>query len=140
MRELVCFTQHKVEFYDVDSMNVMWHGNYVKLIESARCAFLEELGYTYKDMQADGFVFPIVKMNFKYISPVCFGDIVEIKTSLKDYDIFLEFCYELRHTKTKNKIALASTHQVPVRIEDKTTQLAMPTALLEAIRQYGEKK
>ena len=34
----------KAEFYDIDSMGVMWHGNYVKCVEVARCRFLDEVG------------------------------------------------------------------------------------------------
>ena len=36
----------RAEFYDIDSMGVMWHGNYVKCIESARCKFLDEVDST----------------------------------------------------------------------------------------------
>ena len=32
----------QVEFYDVDSMQVAWHGNYVKFMEVARCALLKK--------------------------------------------------------------------------------------------------
>lgn len=138
-KELSFYTQHKVEFFDVDSMNVMWHGNYVKIIESARCYFLENIGYDYKKMEEDGYVFPIVKMTFKYIHPACFGDFLEVKTTLVDYDIFLEFSYELSLKKTHKKIALASTHQVAVRIDDFSTQLAMPTKFLDAIQAYKDR-
>lgn len=137
-KKLSFLTQHKVEFFDVDSMNVMWHGNYVKMIESARCYFLENIGYDYKRMKEDGYVFPIVKMNFKYVSPACFGDFLEIKTTLVDCDIFLEFSYELTQAKTHKKVALASTHQVAVKIDDLSTQLAMPVPLLDAIHNYKE--
>ena len=37
--------EFKVEFYDVDSMNVVWHGNYVKYMESARCVLLDKIGF-----------------------------------------------------------------------------------------------
>lgn len=30
----------KVPFYDLDPMNIVWHGNYVKYMEEARCDFL----------------------------------------------------------------------------------------------------
>ena len=36
----------KVEFYDLDPMNVVWHGNYLKYLEAARCDMLEKIGYT----------------------------------------------------------------------------------------------
>ncbi|MBQ2464452.1 MAG: hypothetical protein II507_05635 [Treponema sp.] len=33
-----------VEFYDVDSMRIVWHGNYVKYMEASRCALLNKIG------------------------------------------------------------------------------------------------
>ena len=42
---------HKVEFYDLDPMNVVWHGNYIKYLEAARCDMLSKIGYTYDDMK-----------------------------------------------------------------------------------------
>ncbi len=37
-------------FFDVDSMNVVWHGHYVKYLEVARCALLDQIGHNYNDM------------------------------------------------------------------------------------------
>ena len=68
----------KAQFYDVDSMNVVWHGNYVKYFETARCALLEEIGYDYEAMRVDGYAYPIVKIEAKYIKPVFFGDEIEV--------------------------------------------------------------
>jgi len=34
-----------VEFFDVDSMQIVWHGNYLKYMERARCALLDKIGY-----------------------------------------------------------------------------------------------
>lgn len=47
----------KVAFFDVDSMEVMWHGNYVKYLEMARCELLDKLGYNYIAMKKDGYAF-----------------------------------------------------------------------------------
>ena len=35
----------EVPFFDVDVMQIVWHGHYVKYLEVARCAFLDALGY-----------------------------------------------------------------------------------------------
>lgn len=40
----------EVPFFDVDSMHIVWHGNYVKYLETARCAFLSAIGYDYNEM------------------------------------------------------------------------------------------
>lgn len=40
----------EVQFFDVDAMHIVWHGNYVKYLETARCAFLSAIGYDYNEM------------------------------------------------------------------------------------------
>ena len=42
-------TEISAEFFDVDAMQVVWHGNYVKYLEIARCALLDKIGYGYKE-------------------------------------------------------------------------------------------
>lgn len=48
------YCQHSFEtevpFFDVDAMHIVWHGNYVKYLETARCAFLSSIGYDYNEM------------------------------------------------------------------------------------------
>ena len=51
-----------IPFYDLDPMAVVWHGNYVKYLEEARCALLFSLGYTYQDMCEDGVAYPVANM------------------------------------------------------------------------------
>ena len=40
----------EVPFFDVDAMNIVWHGNYVKYLETARCAVLSAIAYDYNEM------------------------------------------------------------------------------------------
>lgn len=35
--------EFKAEFFDTDPMGIMWHGNYVKYLEMARCKLLDEI-------------------------------------------------------------------------------------------------
>lgn len=71
------YCQHSFEtevpFFDVDAMHIVWHGNYVKYLETARCAFLSSIGYDYNEMGRQGYSWPIVQMNLKYIRPARFG-------------------------------------------------------------------
>ena len=43
-------TKIKVSFCDLDPLNIVWHGNYVKYLEQARCDFFDKLNYNYTDM------------------------------------------------------------------------------------------
>lgn len=86
----------KVEFFDVDSMGVVWHGNYVKFMEVARCALLDALGYTYLDMEKDGVAFPVITMDLKFIKSLRFADEATITAHLIDYKDFLMINYEIK--------------------------------------------
>ncbi|UKI53502.1 MAG: acyl-CoA thioesterase [Treponema sp.] len=74
------------EFFDVDAMNVVWHGNYVKYMEVARCALLDKIGYGYKEMVKEGFAYPVTSVNLKYVRSLCFGDKATVKTYLVEYE------------------------------------------------------
>ena len=60
----------KIQFYDVDAMQVVWHGNYARFLELARCALLEKIGYSYPEMARSGYFWPVVDMRIKYVRPV----------------------------------------------------------------------
>lgn len=126
----------KAEFYDVDSMNVVWHGNYVKYLESARCALLDEIGYNYLKMKQDGYAYPVVKMQIKFIKPVFFNDLIEVEARLASASGFLKFDYVIKSVKTGEKISKASTSQMAVKLSDFSSCYELPDELLRAIREY----
>lgn len=35
----------QVQFFDLDPMQIVWHGNYVKYLEVVRCALLDKIDY-----------------------------------------------------------------------------------------------
>jgi len=49
------FVQYDLEipFYDVDAYRIVWHGNYPKYFEVARCQLLEEIGFPYEKMEEE---------------------------------------------------------------------------------------
>ncbi|PPB52238.1 acyl-CoA thioesterase [Campylobacter hyointestinalis subsp. hyointestinalis] len=123
----------KVEFYDVDSMNVVWHGNYVKFIEKARCEFLQDLGYDYEMMKKEGFAYPVAKMDFKFIKPLFFKDEIEIKVKLLQIDGFLKLKYEI-FNKNAKKVCVATTSQVCVDIKSMQSVYEAPKTLRELVK------
>ncbi len=104
----------KAEFYDVDFMGVVWHGNYVKYLEVARCLFLDEIGFGYDKMRELGFAYPVAKMEFKYIAPIRFNDEFWVRVKLISIDGFLKFRYELLSEDKKTRLAKAMSSQICV--------------------------
>ena len=63
----------QVQFFDLDPMQIVWHGNYVKYLEVARCALLDKIGYNYEQMRESGYMWPIIEMNLRYAALAEFG-------------------------------------------------------------------
>ena len=89
-----------VEFYDLDPLNVVWHGNYLNYFEIGRRALLEKIGYCYGDMQESGYVFPVIEISAKYLSSLRFLDRARIKAILIEYENRLKIQYEIRNAGT----------------------------------------
>lgn len=129
----------KVAFFDVDSMEVMWHGNYVKYLEMARCELLDKLGYNYIAMKKDGFAFPIVKLDVKYVRPAFFNDVIKVTTTLSECETFLKFHYLIENEKGE-KLSEANTAQAVIEMKSLQTCFEMPDTLKKAIEAYNEKE
>ena len=123
----------RVEFYDTDSMGVVWHGNYVKYCEMARCAFLRDVGYTYIDMKNDGYAYPIVKMDFKFIKPALFDDEICVCIELVEFESLLKFKYTISNDKGE-VLCRATTSQAAVNIANMETCFYLPEILKEKFK------
>ena len=122
-----------VPFYDVDAMKVVWHGNYVKYLEEARCAYLAAHNMTYNDMERIGYAFPVVELKIKYIRPCVFGQKIVIMTDLEACDNFLFFKYEILDAVSGQKMAKAETKQMCVQIDTRETLFEIPEVVLKQI-------
>ena len=54
MREVTASVELTPAFHDLDPMEVVWHGNYIKYLELARCALLQSFDYDYPQMRESG--------------------------------------------------------------------------------------
>lgn len=78
---LINRTQFRVRFSEVDSMQIVWHGEYVRYFEDGREAFGRQYsGLGYMEIYKSGFVTPIVKINIDYKSPLVCGELAIVET------------------------------------------------------------
>lgn len=52
---------HHVQYYETDRMGITHHSNYIRWMEEARVAFLEELGWGYEKLEDMGIVSPVTQ-------------------------------------------------------------------------------
>ena len=97
-------------------MNVVWHGNYVKFAEEARCSLLDKIGYRYEEMRADGVMYPVAKMDMKFIKPAVFGQKLTVKTILEEIEPSLNIKYIIKDSATGETLFKANTMQICVDV------------------------
>ncbi|MBO0367073.1 acyl-CoA thioesterase [Pseudomonas putida] len=127
-------TELLVPFFDVDSMHVVWHGHYVKYLEVARCALLDQLGHNYVQMQASGFAWPVIDLQLRYIRGATFGQRLTVRASLVEWENRLKIHYLISDAETGERMTRASTVQVAVHIDSGEMQLASPQVMLDAVQ------
>jgi acyl-CoA thioester hydrolase len=133
-----------VEFYDVDPMQIVWHGNYIKYFEKARCALLDTIGYGYTRMRDSGFAFPVTGISVKYISPFKLGDRVRARAILDEYENCIKIKYELFNARTGELCTKGSSTQMAYDIAANTSRFSCPQIFIEKVeallREGGARK
>lgn len=87
-------TYTTVRFSEVDSMQVVWHGNYVRYFEDGREAFGRQYpGVGYMDFFSNGYTAPIVDMQMQYLLPLTVNDVAVIETRYIDVAA-AKLCFE----------------------------------------------
>ena len=127
----------KVSFEDLDPMGIVWHGNYMRYMEQARCDMLEKLHYTYTDIKNDGYAYPVAKMKVKYIKPARFGDILTVKTMVMSVEPALDIKYIMYNKSTGEKIFEATTMQIALNINTLESVYQPPENLIKYIKESG---
>ena len=123
----------EVPFYDLDPMQVVWHGNYVKYFEKIRCELLKKFEYDYVDMKDSGYMWPIVDMRLKYVNSAVFGQKLLCKATIIEYENRLKIDYTIRCQETGKRLTKGYTVQVAVDIVSKEMQFVSPAILLEKL-------
>ena len=90
----------RVRYAETDQMGYVYYGNYPQYFEVARVEALRSKGITYKKMEEQGIMMPVLDLNIKYIRPAQYDDLLCIHTSITKITgsrIFFE--YEIYNEK-----------------------------------------
>jgi len=127
-----------VPFFDVDSMDIVWHGHYVKYLEVARCALLDRIGHNYQQMRDAGYGWPIIDLQLRYVRPARFNQRISVRADLVEWENRLKINYLIRDVETGERLTRASSVQVAVEIASREMLLTSPTVFVEAVRRALE--
>ena len=94
-----------VRYGETDQMGVVYHGNYATYFEVARTEWLRNLGVTYKDLENNGIMLPVISLSFNFVKSAKYDDLLTISVFLKKRPLVkIEFDYEI-YNQNKEKIS-----------------------------------
>jgi acyl-CoA thioester hydrolase len=126
-------TELQVEFFDLDPMEVVWHGRYVKYLETVRSALLDTIGYNYPEMKASGYLWPVIDMHLRYAGSAKFGQRLKLRAEIIEWENRLRIAYLITDAVTGRRLVRATTTQVAVEIATQEMCFVSPTVLFEKL-------
>lgn len=90
--------QIRVRYGETDQMGYVYHGNYAQYLEMGRIEWLRKLGISYKKMEEDGIMLPVLSLNINFKKSAYYDDVINVKTQLlKMPSARIEFEYEIKN-------------------------------------------
>jgi len=128
---------HEIEvvpaFFDLDPMDIVWHGHYVKYLELARCALLERLDYGYPQMRESGYAWPVVDLHLKYVQTANYGQKLRVRAEIVEWENRLRIEYLMRDALTGARVNRASSIQVAVNMSTREMCYVCPPVLWQRL-------
>ena len=91
----------RVRYSETDRMGLLHHATYLVYFEQGRIELLRSRGLSYRDMEDEGFLMVLAKIEVRYRSPARYDDVLTLRTSVvKTTMAKVEHSYELHRDDT----------------------------------------
>jgi acyl-CoA thioester hydrolase len=139
-KELHTLTEIPVRFNEVDSMQIVWHGHYIKYMEEGRETFGKKFGISYMDWKAMGYMVPLTSISLDFRKPLQYGDTAIVETSLVDSDA-AKIIYAFRILRKTDNELMATGQSTQVFLDMKRELiLTMPQEFHDWKVRHGLRK
>jgi len=126
-------TEVSVQFSDLDPMEIVWHGHYVKYLEIVRGVLLDTIDYNYPQMKASGYLWPVIDVHIRYAHSATLGQRLKLRAEIVEWENRLKISYLITDAVTGDRLTRASTTQVAVEISSQEMCFVSPPVLFEKL-------
>lgn len=120
----------RVRYAETDKMGVVYYANYFVWFEVGRTDWLRSLGWTYREMETEGIILPVIEAHCEYHRPSRYDDEMEVRTEARMVSAArVEFSY--RVVRREDQQVTASGRTVHVAVDPS----GRPRRLPDRIRQ-----
>jgi len=129
-------TKLRVRYAETDQMNVVYYGNYAQYFEVGRVESISALGFTYKNMEDEGVIMPVVELHTRFLRPATYDELLTIQTQVRELptSYHIEFFQDVFNGK--NKLLAAGRVVLYFLKKDTWQRTDIPQDLKEALAQY----
>ncbi len=118
-------------YADTDRSQVVYHSNYLRYFELGRATLMRDVGYPYREVEQNGFVYPVVDLGVTFHRPLRYDDPMWIYTRPADIDrVRVTFNYVITHAETGEIVVTGyTTHCAmnqrgwPIAVDEKTVHM-----------------
>ena len=123
--------EYRTLYADTDRSEIVYHANYLRYFEFGRTSLMRDVAYSYKEIEASGYVYPIIDMGITFYQPLFYDDLMHIHTRPSHLErVRLQFDYIITHAEKGNIICKGFTKHCalnlsgkPVAVDQKTVHL-----------------
>ena len=72
----------RVRYGDTDQMGFAYYANYLRWFEIGRAEMLRSLGRTYRSVEEEGVLLPVLEAHCRYLKPARYDDLVALETGV----------------------------------------------------------
>ena len=121
-----------IPYHDCDPAGVVWHGNYLRYFDEARCALLDSIDYGYREMEKSGYLWPVIDAKLRYSMPLRYHEKIEVQCGLVEYEYRMVMEYTVLNSA--GKVATAG-RTVQVAVDESTGDMCLgsPAVLFEKL-------
>jgi acyl-CoA thioester hydrolase len=118
--------QIRVRYFETDRMGLLHHANYLVYFEQGRIELLRSLGWSYKDLEDQGYLLVVVRFQIRYRSTARCDDLLTLKTTVaRTTPVKIEHRYEL----TRDGVLVAEAESTLACIDREGNLQAIPEVL-----------
>lgn len=121
----------RVRYAETDQMGIVYHGNYVQYFEMGRVEWLRNMGVSYKWMEENGVMLPVVSLTMNYKRPARYDDELTVRTIFKSQEsVKIEFDYEIYNQSNE---LLTTGSSILVFVDVKTGRPTLPPDYIKGL-------
>jgi acyl-CoA thioester hydrolase len=126
--------KRRVPFHDLDPLQIVWHGNYLKYFDIARFGLFKQAGLdVYQYFLTRQLIFPVTRSSAKHIVPLRYDDEFVCRATVTEAVYKIAMSFEIRLAENGQICTRGKSEQVAVKMPEMEMQFEVPGDVTAAL-------